>query len=137
MKQIIHTSKAFVNSLLVLSLILLCACGKKEDPKLPGYRDNMQAYVNDLASLSASIDALDTSASDAPQKLLSLLDQMKEDLSGMAALEVPADYSDAGRMAAEASTLMNDAVSLYHEAYEGASYDAGKPIRPGSNTKTP
>ncbi len=122
MKKIIHTKELFVKSFLCLSL-LLSACGKKEDPALPKYKESMEAYTSEIISLSSTLDSLDPEAADSVNKLLKTVDELAATLHNMAALEVPADYSDAGNMAREAYDLMNDSATLYHSAYAGEIYD--------------
>ena len=127
MKQIIHRCTRFVKYLFILSLLLLLpSCGEKEDPLLAGYKSSMLGYSEEAARLCVSLDAIDPAASDAVPTLLSTLDSLNESLRGMAALSVPEGYEEAGRLAVEASTLMSDAVSLYHEVYEAESYDDTK-----------
>ncbi len=122
MKKIIHTKEFFVKSFLCLSL-LLSACGKKEDPALPKYKESMEAYTSEIINLSSSLESLDPEAADSVDKLLKTVDELAATLHNMAALEVPAAYSDAGNMAQEAYTLMDDSASLYHSAYGGDTYD--------------
>ena len=122
MKKIIHTKELFVKSFLCLSL-LLSACGKKEDPALPKYKESMEAYTSEIISLSSALDSLDPEADDSVTTLLKTVDELAATLHNMAALEVPEAYSDAGNMAQEAYTLMDDSASLYHSAYGGDTYD--------------
>ena len=123
MKKIIRHKDKFVKSFLVLSL-LLAACGKKEDPKLPKYKESMEAYTSEICNLSSALDSLDPGADDSVEKLLKTVDELAATLHNMAALEVPENYSDAGSIAQEAYTLMNDSATLYHAAYGSGTYDA-------------
>ena len=122
MKKIIRYKDKFVKSFLCMCL-LLSACGKKEDPQLPKYKESMEAYTNEICNLSSALDSLDPNADDSVEKLLKTVDELAATLHNMAALEVPESYSDAGSIAQEAYNLMNDSAALYHTAYSGDSYD--------------
>ncbi|MBQ9865412.1 MAG: hypothetical protein IJM34_00165 [Lachnospiraceae bacterium] len=122
MKKIIHAKVKFVKSFLCLSL-LFSACGKKEDPALPKYKESMEAYTSEIINLSSSLDSLDPSSEESVSKLLKTVDELAATLHNMAALEVPANYADAGTIASEAYDLMNDSAALYHSAYDSGSYD--------------
>ncbi len=112
----------FVKSFLCLSL-LFSACGKKEDPALPKYKESMEAYTSEIISLSTSLDSLDPASEDSVSRLLKTVDELAATLHNMAALEVPEAYSEAGAIASEAYDLMCDSANLYHTAYDGESYD--------------
>ncbi len=130
MKKIICKLQRFVKSniLSVPALFFLCvmlsACGSsKPDPALEQYRTDMTNFSNTVASLSQAINSIDPSSPDAPAAFLNELDQMNTAFRNMSNLTVPADYSEAGIMAYEAAAYMNDAVSLYHEAYGENGYN--------------
>lgn len=122
MKKIIHISGLFVNYIILM--LALSACGNTEDPALISYHDGMSSCCERINELGQAIDAIDPSSADASAWLLTDLDHMNEAFSEMAALEAPAEYKEAGDMAFEASALMNDAVSLYHDAYAGETPDS-------------
>ena len=122
MKKIIRYKDKFVKSFLCIAL-LLSACGKKEDPALPKYKESMEAYTSEICNLSSSLDSLDPAAEDSVDKLLKTVDELAATLHNMAALEVPESYSDAGAIAQEAYNLMNDSATLYHAAYGSGTYD--------------
>ena len=49
---------------------------------------------------------------------------MNTSFEQMAALEVPGGFPGVDELADEASRYMSEAVSCYHQAYEGESFDA-------------
>ncbi|MBR1472219.1 MAG: hypothetical protein IJ600_11335 [Lachnospiraceae bacterium] len=129
MKKIICKFHHFVKSNIhkTLSCLLLTAvlsgCGeKKPDSDLEAYRTDMSAFGTTIAQISVSINGIDPAAENADEVFLSDLDLMNNAFRDMAALQVPEEYSDAGTLAYEAAAYMNDAVSLYHEAYGADGY---------------
>ena len=129
MKKIICKLQRFVKSnipklsVFLMFCVLLAGCGEqKPDPALEAYRTSMTNFSNTLTSLSQSINTIDPSAPDASATFLNELDQMNTAFRDMAALTVPEQYSEVSTLAYEAAAYMNDAVSLYHDAYSGDGY---------------
>ena len=101
----------------------MAGCGKK-DAELKNYRMNMNQFFENVRIYDSSINAIDPNSETAVSDLLSLLDSMNTSFSQMASLEVPEGFPGVDVLADEASQYMSEAVSYYHQAYEGESFDA-------------
>ena len=102
----------------ILCVCLLCgllftACGKN-DEELTAYQEDMNTFFEHLA---------DASAPDAKHHLLSYLDQLQAEFTWMAELTVPDRFSAVDSLADEADENMQQAVALYHTAYESDPFD--------------
>ena len=123
MKKIIHNGMRFVKPYFLLLLPLaFSGCGAKEDPLLAPYREGIESSAAKIREIGGRIDALDPSADDADAQLLATLDEMEGAFKELAELKAPSDFSHAEELADNASNLMTDAVTLYHDAYSQA-YD--------------
>lgn len=116
------------NKLVILCFVLLCglfltACG--EDETLTAYQDDMNTFFEHIASYNDGMNAINTSDSDAKEQLLSYLDQLQAEITWMAGLTVPDRFSAVDSLADEADENMQQAVSLYHRAYESEIFDEG------------
>ena len=130
MKKIICKLQRFVKSNIpkVSVFIILCgllsACGNtKTDPALEEYRSNMSSFSSTVSSLGQAINAIDPNSPTASAELLNDLDQMNTAFRNMAALTIPDEYSDVATLVYEAAAYMNDAASLYHDAYGDNGYN--------------
>lgn len=116
------------NRLVILCFVLLCgllltACG--EDETLTAYQEDMNTFFEHVASYNDGMNAIDTSAPDAKDQLLSYLDQLQAEITWMAELTVPDRFSAVDSLADEADENMQQAVALYHRAYESEVFDEG------------
>lgn len=116
------------NKLVILCFVLLCglfltACG--EDETLTAYQDDMNTFFEHIASYNDGMNAINTSDADAKEQLLSYLDQLQAEITWMAGLTVPDRFSAVDSLADEADENMQQAVSLYHRAYESEIFDEG------------
>ena len=109
-------------ALLFLPVCLLTGCGK--DAELENYKANMNQFFENVRIFDSSINALDPQSETSVTELLSLLDSMDTSFQQMASLEVPDGFPGVADLATEASEYMSEAVSLYHQAYEGESFNA-------------
>ena len=119
-----------VNKLVVLCVILLCGlwltgCG--EDEKLTAYQEDMNTFFEHIAEIDDGMNAIaiDASADDVTkrERLLSYLDQLQAEITWMAELETPDQFSAVDSLADEADDNMKQAVALYHNAYEAEVFD--------------
>lgn len=116
-----------VNRLAILCIVLLCglfltACGK-EDEELTAYQEDMNTFFEHIAAFNDGMNSIDASADDATNQLLSYLDQLQAEFTWMAEITVPDQFSAADSLADEADENMQQAVSLYHMAYESEPFD--------------
>lgn len=115
-----------LNKFMILCAILLCGlclsgCG--EDETLTAYQEDMNTFFEHIADYNDGMNAIDASADDATQQLLSYLDQLEAEIAWMAELETPDQFSAADSLADEADENMRQAVELYHRAYEAEVFD--------------
>lgn len=101
--------------------LILTACGRNE--ALAAYQDDMTTFFEQVAAYNDGMNSIDASAEDATAQLLGYLDQLRDEVTWMAELEVPEQFSAVESLADEADENMKQAVALYHQAYEGDTYD--------------
>ena len=114
------------NKIVILCVVLLCgilitACG--QDEELTAYQEDMNTFFEHIASYHEGMNAIDASAPDAKAQLLSYLDQLQAEFTWMAELTVPDAFSAVDSLADEADENMQQAVALYHSAYETDVFD--------------
>ena len=105
-------------------LFFLTGCGSKSDPVLDNYKANMNQFFENIRVFDSSINAIDPNSDTAASQMLSLLDAMDTSFAQMASFEVPDSFPGVSELAQEASSYMSEAVSYFHQAYEGESFDA-------------
>lgn len=103
--------------------LVLTGCGKTEEA-LDEYQVNMATFFNHISEYHNNMNAIDVNEEGYVTTLLDYLDQLDAELSWMAGLEVPSEFSAVESLADEASENMSQAVSLFHTAYEGEMFDA-------------
>lgn len=108
--------------LFFLLIFTLTGCGK--DPAIESYKANMNQFFENVKVFDSSINAIDPNSETAVGDLLALLDAMDTSFEQMASLEVPEGFPGVDVLADEASMYMKEAVSYYHLAYEGESFNA-------------
>ncbi len=105
----------------VISMLLLCGC--QTNQQLETYKANMNQFFENITVFDNSINAIDPQSETAVTDLLYLLDSMDKSFSQMASLEVPDHFPGVEELADEASSYMTEAVSHYHQAFEGETYN--------------
>ena len=111
---------AFLSFLLVF-VTLVYGCGK-QDEELENYKKSMETFFSNVDILNNSINSIDPYAEDASEELLDQLDLFETSIDQMAALPVPDQFEGVEQLADEAAENMHEAVALYHQAYEGETY---------------
>lgn len=114
------------NKLVVLCVSLLCGLGLMgcgEDETLTAYQEDMNTFFEHIADFDDNMNAIDASADDATEQLLSYLDQLQAEIAWMAELETPDQFSAVDSLADEADENMRQAVALYHNAFESEVFD--------------
>ena len=118
------------NKFVILCISLLCGlwlvgCGK--DEQLTAYQEDMNTFFAHIIEIHDGMNAIaiDVSADDATkrERLLSYLDQLQAEITWMAELETPDQFSAVDSLADEADENMRQAVALYHDAYEAEVFD--------------
>lgn len=123
--HLLHKNTGISHTILAFTfcfLFLLTGCGNKE--KLENYKANMNQFFENVKIFDSSINSIDPESDTAVSELLSLLDSMDKSFAQMASLEVPDGFPGVEQLADEASEYMTEAVSYYHQAFEGEEYDA-------------
>ena len=107
----------------VILFLLFMMIGCKKNAELENYKANMNQFFENVKIFDSSINAIDPNSETAVSELLTLLDSMDNSFAQMASLEVPDGFPGVAELADEASSCMSEAVSYYHQAYDGE-YDA-------------
>ncbi|MDE5909338.1 MAG: hypothetical protein K2H52_11445 [Lachnospiraceae bacterium] len=124
MNNLFPKKKAFIPlRIIVILLLLFTMTGCKKNTELENYKANMIQFFENVKIFDSSINAIDPNSETAVSDLLALLDSMDTSFAQMASLEVPDGFPGVEELADEASSCMSEAVSYYHQAYEGE-YDA-------------
>lgn len=114
--------KKIIACTLGILIVISAGCGKNDE--LEAYKTNMNQFFENLKIFHSSINAIDPDSETAPSELLTLLDSMEKSFTQMASLEVPQGFPGVEQLADEASEYMTEAVSCYHQAFEGETFDA-------------
>ncbi len=104
-------------------IFLLSACGKKEDPELTAFQNDMNTFYQSVNTISNEINSIDPDAENATSLLLEDLDRMNLAFTTMAAVNVPEQFSSVEAIADDAATYMNQAVVHYHSYYSSPEND--------------
>lgn len=113
----------FKSMFLIFILMTLTVSGCGKNAELENYKANMNQFFENIKIFDSSINAINPESDTAVSDLLSLLDSMNTSFEQMASLDVPDGFPGVEELADEASEYMSEAVSYYHQAYEGE-YDA-------------
>ena len=100
---------------------LLCGCG--DDPELAHFKNNMESFCEKVAEIDKSINQIDATTENAPEELLSYLDELDIVFQSLGRLDFPEEFDYLESIADEASSYMTEAVKSYHEAYKDDSYN--------------
>lgn len=102
-------------------IVMLVGCGKNQ--ALEQYQADMTTFFEQISMYNDGMNSIDASAEDATNRILDYLDKVEEEIAWMAQLEVPSQFSAVEDLADEADENMKQAVALYHQAYEGDTFD--------------
>lgn len=124
MKKLFSIEKVGISlKMTAIFFFLIIMTGCKKNTELENYKANMTQFFENIKIFDSSINAIDPNSETAVSELLALLDSMDTSFAQMASLEVPDGFPGVEELADEASSCMSEAVSYYHQAYEGE-YDA-------------
>lgn len=104
-----------------LTAVFFTACG--EDPELTQFRNSIDSFCTEISQIDTAINSIDASSEDAVSELLSYLDDLENAFQGFAELDFPEEFDYLEEIAAQSGDYMSTAVSSYHDAYGGDSYD--------------
>ena len=105
----------------LLAALAMTACG--EDPVLAQFRKNMDDFCTKISEIDNSINSIDAQSEDAPEELLTYLDDLDIVFQSFARLDFPEEFDYLETLADESSEYMTEAVKSYHEAYSNGSYN--------------
>ncbi|MBR3769231.1 MAG: hypothetical protein IKL06_01740 [Lachnospiraceae bacterium] len=100
----------------VMCCVLLGACGK--DPRLEAFKDEVNNFCNNLLRIHEEINEIDPQKNNAPQELLSKMDELKGQFAGFAAKDFPEEFDYLEELVDEASSYMNVAADSYHNVFD-------------------
>ena len=123
--------KFAISCVVMLLTSLLTGCG--DDPELAHFRNSMEDFCEKVADIDSSINAIDASSENAPEELLSYLDELDLVFQSLGRLDFPEEFDYLESIADEAGSYMTEAVKSYHEAYKDDSYNAPTADYAGQN----
>lgn len=103
------------------ALLLLTACGR--NPELERFRKSVDDFCTKVSEIDTAINGIDASSDNAVKELLSCLDDLDLVFQSFARLDFPEEYDYLEKLAGEAGAYMTEAVSSFHQAYSGNSYN--------------
>lgn len=103
----------------VLAISLFSFTGCNDDSELNKYKREVEDFYEELAERNDAINAINSDTQAASSELLDELDKVNVAFKEFAALEVPREYISVESIADEAATLMDEAVTQYHQAFAG------------------
>lgn len=107
----------YVLFLSLISVAFLAGCG--EDTELSRYKKEVEKFNETICKHDEAINSLDADSPTARTDLLEQLDLVNDAFQDFAALSVPREYGSVESLADEAATLMDEAVTQYHNAFAG------------------
>lgn len=110
-------------SAILLSLLFLTSCGRRQSQETINYQNDMTDFTNTIVDLGNRINSIDADSETAVADLLYYCDEMDAAFLSLTEIEVPEKYADAKILAERASNYMTQAVANYHLAFEGESLD--------------
>lgn len=123
MKDTISLKKGFfMLPVFFAFFMLLTGCG--EDPEVAKFESDIQYFCDEVTAIDANINNISADEDGAVEELLTYLDQLEETFKVLSQISVPDEYAYLEKLTTEASSYMSTAVTAYHDAFEGESYDA-------------
>lgn len=115
------SNRAAAVTAIALAVFTLNGCGR--DAALDEYKDQMDAYYEQISAIDAGMNSIDPSTDHDGTQLLAYLDELDAATSAMAELEVPSQFASVESLADEAAENMSEAVALYHQLYSSEDYN--------------
>ena len=114
-------TKYKITGIVLFLTFFLTACG--QDETLSAYQEDMNTFFEQAAEYNDKMNAIDRDSDTAVAELLGYLDAFADDIEWMAGLDVPEQFSAVESLADEADENMKEAVSLFHAACEGETFE--------------
>lgn len=115
--------KALLSLLGIVLLFTLSGCG--ESKELKEYEEKMSLFTEELETSAENLSSIDPNEEGAVETMLLNLDNMNDSFQYLAEIPVPSKFSAVEALADDAANYMSEAVSLYHEAYDGEEFLEG------------
>ncbi|MCR4587851.1 MAG: lipoprotein [Lachnospiraceae bacterium] len=109
--------------LIACSTLFLGGCGSKGDPELTAFKETMNTFFEDAASIDSQLNALDPNEEGAIDQMLALLDELNEKCQALSEIEVPEEFSNVSAYTESINFNMSHAVEKYHEAFSNDAYN--------------
>lgn len=104
-------------SVLAISIFSLTGCN--DDSELNKYQREVEDFYKEISARNDAINAINSDTQAASEELLDELDKVNVAFKEFADLGVPREYASVESLADEAATLMDEAVTQYHQAFAG------------------
>lgn len=114
--------KILATAVLIVTMFTTIACGGEKD-ELSQYKSEVDSFYKTISQCDTKINKIDSSSANASTELLKELDILNQAFKDFAAAPVPYEFAAVESLADEASEYMNEAVELYHEAFETDPFD--------------
>lgn len=112
----------FLSFCLLATLVAsLSGCGKSSDEEITNFMNNMSTFYSKVSEKNELINNINAYDSDSATQLLDALDSLNEDFIWLDSIPVPQQYGAVDQFANEGMQYMNEAVKLYHQAFNGDS----------------
>ncbi|MBQ2803748.1 MAG: hypothetical protein IJF07_07605 [Lachnospiraceae bacterium] len=105
----------------LFAVLTLSACGS--DPALAKFKNEMDDFCTAISEIDTSINNIDATSENATTALLGYLDDLENEFEEFSNLDFPEDFDYLEPLADESFDYMTEAVSSYHAAYTGDSYN--------------
>ena len=111
--------KKVILTLTILAVSVFTLTGCSDDSELNKYQREVEKFYDELAERNDAINAINSDTQAASSELLDELDKVNVAFKNFADLDVPREYASVESLADEAATLMDEAVTQYHQAFAG------------------
>jgi hypothetical protein len=120
-----HNIKHNILLLSTVGALMLTGCGgtSADEQELAAFSTSISDFTSYLGEADEKINSLDTTQKESCDELLDILDEMEDEFTKFANIDVPEKYDGVQTLAQGASNNMSMAVSYYHSVYEGDEFD--------------
>lgn len=110
----------------ITASLCLSSCGKSTNSQqeIAAFSTQVEDFTNTLKTTDEQINSLSLTDTNTPDELLEILDNLAIEFNNFSELSAPNQYKSIEKLADEANSYMTEAVSYYHDAFEGESFDS-------------